>query len=193
MLLIFDEIQTGFGRLGSWFAADYYQVTPDILVFGKGVGGGFPLFGVIYDQNLKGFMPGDHSYTFAHFPVSMTAALATIQVIEEENLFENVRKVGSFIAERLRELQQTYEMIGDVRAIGLMIGVELVKDRKTKQPAREETERFVAEGLKRGVIFGESRYMGLGNIIKIKPPLVITQSEAEKVLGVFEEILKTIH
>jgi len=193
MLLIFDEIQTGFGRLGAWFAADYYQVTPDILVFGKGVGGGFPLFGVIYDQNLKGFKPGDHSYTFAHFPVSMTAALATIQVIEEENLFENVRKVGSFIAQRLRELQQSYEMIGDVRAIGLMIGVELVKDRKTKQPAREEAERFVSEGLKRGVIFGESRYMGLGNIIKIKPPLVITQSEAEKVLEVFEDILKTFH
>ncbi len=192
MLLIFDEIQTGFGRLGTWFAADYYNVTPDILVFGKGVGGGFPLFGVIYDHNLKGFSPGDHSYTFAHFPISMTAALATIEVIEEQNLFENVRKVGNFFAMCLKELQQSYEIMGDIRAIGLMIGVELVKDRVTKEPARKEAEKFIAEGLKRGVIFGESKYMGLGNIIKIKPPLIITQSEAEKVMQVFEDVLKII-
>ncbi len=192
MLLIFDEIQTGFGRLGTWFAADYYNVTPDILVFGKGVGGGFPLFGVIYDHNLKGYSPGDHSYTFAHFPISMTAALATIEVIEEQNLFGNVRKVGDFFAKSLKELQQSYEMMGDIRAIGLMIGVELVKDRVTKEPARKEAEKFIAEALKRGVIFGESKYMGLGNIIKIKPPLIITQSEAEKVMQVFEDVLKII-
>ncbi|MFN3309570.1 MAG: aminotransferase class III-fold pyridoxal phosphate-dependent enzyme, partial [Anaerolineales bacterium] len=149
-------------------------------------------FGVIYDERLNGFAPGDHSFTFAHFPVSMTAALATIEVIEEENLFENVRKIGEFFAKRLDELKQTYELIGDVRAIGLMIGVELVKDRVTKEPARKEAERFVAEGLKRGVIFGESRYLGLGNIIKIKPPLNITQSEAEQVMTVFEDILSTL-
>ena len=192
MLLIFDEIQTGFGRMGTWFAADYYDTTPDILVFGKGVAGGFPLFGNLYNPALHGFEPGDHSFTFAHFPVSMVAALATIQVIEEEKLLENARAVGKIIADGLRELQQHYEIIGDVRAIGLMIGAELVKDRQTKEPAREAASRFVHEGLKRGVIFGESKYSGLGNIVKVKPPLIITESQAEQVLDVFEDILKVV-
>jgi 4-aminobutyrate aminotransferase/4-aminobutyrate aminotransferase/(S)-3-amino-2-methylpropionate transaminase len=192
LLLIFDEIQTGFGRMGTWFGADYYHVEPDILVFGKGVGGGFPLFGDLYNPELQGFEPGDHSFTFAHFPVSMVAALATIQVIEKENLLENSRVVGALITEGLRQLQDRYEMIGDIRAIGLMIGVELVKDRQTKEPARREAEQFVHEGLKRGVIFGESKYLGLGNIVKVKPPLVITQSQAEQVLEVFEDVLKVV-
>jgi 4-aminobutyrate aminotransferase/4-aminobutyrate aminotransferase/(S)-3-amino-2-methylpropionate transaminase len=122
----------------------------------------------------------------------MTAALATIQVLEEENLFENTRRIGGFIRDRLLELQQTYELIGDVRAIGLFIGIELVKDRTTKEPARKEAEQFIAEGLKRGVIFGESKYLGLGNVVKIKPPLVITESEAEKVMQVFEDVLKVL-
>lgn len=192
LLLIFDEIQTGFGRLGAWFGAEYYGVTPDILVFGKGIGGGFPLFGDIYDDRLNGFEPGDHSFTFAHFPVGMVAALATIQVIEEENLLEQSRVMGELITNGLRRMQERYELIGEVRAAGLMIGVELVKDRQTKAPARREAERFVHEGLQRGVIFGESKYLGLGNIVKVKPPLVITQSQAEQVLEVFEDILELL-
>ncbi len=192
MLLIFDEIQTGFGRMGTWFAADYYKTTPDILVYGKGVGGGFPLFGNIYDAGLNGFEPGDHSFTFAHFPVSMVAALATISVIEEENLLEHANVIGKIFADGLRELQQKYELIGDIRAIGLMIGVELVKDRESKEPARAEAEAFVHEGLKRGVIFGESKYRGLGNIVKVKPPLVINQAQAEQVLDVFEDVLQVV-
>lgn len=192
MLLIFDEIQTGFGRMGAWFAAEIYQTIPDILVFGKGVGGGFPLFGDLYRSTLKGFEPGDHSFTFAHFPVSMAAALATIEVIEEENLLERARVVGNIILESLRRLQQKFELVGDVRGKGLMIGVELVKNRETKEPAQEEAARFVQEGLKRGVIFGEAKYLGLGNIVKIKPPLVITESQTERVLEVCEQILESI-
>ncbi len=192
MLLIFDEIQTGFGRMGAWFAAEIYQTIPDILVFGKGVGGGFPLFGDLYRSSLNGFEPGDHSFTFAHFPVSMAAALATIEVIEEENLLERTRVLGNIILESLHKLQQKYELIGDVRGKGLMIGVELVKNRETKEPAREEAARFIQEGLTRGVIFGEAKYLGLGNIVKIKPPLIITESQIEQVLEVFEQILETI-
>ena len=192
MLLIYDEIQTGFGRLGAWFGAELYQTTPDILVFGKAVGGGFPLFGMLYNHQLHGFEPGDHSFTFAHFPLSLAAGLATIQVLEEERLLERAVQIGKFISDGLWELAGRYELIGDVRGPGLMIGVELVKDRQSKEPAREEATQFIEEGLKRGVIFGESKYLGLGNIVKIKPPLVISETQAERVLDVFEEILEAV-
>jgi len=85
-------------------------------------------------------------------------------------------------------MQNKYELIGDIRGPGLMIGIELVRNRKTKEPAREETERFLEEGLKRGVLFGHSRYMGMGNVVKIKPPFVITEAQVERVLEVFEEV-----
>ena len=192
MLLIYDEIQTGFGRLGTWFGADLYETTPDIMVIGKALGGGLPLFGVLFNSQLQGLAPGDHSFTFAHFPLSMAAANATIQVLEEEHLLNRANRLGAIFTDRLRELQNQYELIGDIRGPGLMIGVELVKDRITKEPAREETNRFVKEGLKRGVIFGESKYLGLGNIVKIKPPLVITEIQVAKTLDVFEEILREI-
>jgi 4-aminobutyrate aminotransferase-like enzyme len=192
MLLIFDEIQTGFGRLGTWFGADLYQTIPDIMVIGKALGGGLPLFGVLFNSNLRGLAPGDHSFTFAHFPLSMAAANAAIMVLEEENLLDRAKKMGTIYTNRLKELQNEYELIGDIRGPGLMIGVELVKDRETKEPAREETTRFIAEGLKRGVIFGESKYLGLGNIVKIKPPLVITEDEVIKTLDVFEDVLKEL-
>ncbi len=192
MLLIFDEIQTGFGRLGTWFGADLYQTVPDIMVIGKALGGGFPLFGVLFSSQLQGLAPGDHSFTFAHFPLSMAAANATIQVLEDENLLDRAIKMGAIFTSRLRELQDKYELIGDIRGPGLMIGVELVKDRKTKEPAREETTRFVMEGIKRGVIFGESKYLGLGNIVKIKPPLVITEEQVYRTLEVFEDIVRVL-
>ena len=192
MLLIFDEIQTGFGRLGTWFGADLYETTPDIMVIGKALGGGFPLFGVLFNSDLQGLAPGDHSFTFAHFPLSMAAANAAIQVLEEERLLERAAQMGALFTTHLRELQGQYELIGDIRGPGLMIGVELVKDRTTKEPAREETSRFVLEGLKRGVIFGKSKYLGLGNIVKIKPPLVITEAEVNKTMEVFEEILNEV-
>jgi len=193
MLLIYDEIQTGFGRVGAWFSAQLYRTTPDILVIGKGLGGGFPLFGFLAREDLKPLWPGDHSFTFAHFPVSMAAALASIQVIEEERLLERAQKLGKHATTRLKEMQEKYKLIGDVRGPGLMIGVELVKDRKTKQPAREETHRFVTEGLKRGVIFGESKYGGLGNVVKIKPPLVTKEKQLDEALDVFEGITKKLN
>jgi 4-aminobutyrate aminotransferase-like enzyme len=192
MLLVFDEIQTGFGRMGTWTAAEYYGTSPDIMTIGKGLGGGYPLFGNLYDSRLKSLEPGDHSFTFAHFPIGMVAALATIQVIEEENLLQRSQEMGKIITGGLLELKNRYELIGDVRGPGLMIGVELVKDRKTKEPARQEAHNFIQEGLKRGVIFGESKYLGMGNIVKVKPPLVINESQCEQVLDVFKDILEVL-
>jgi 4-aminobutyrate aminotransferase-like enzyme len=192
MLLVWDEIQTGFGRVGEMFAAKLYETIPDILIFGKSVGGGFPLAGSLQRAHLKGFEMGDHSFTFAHFPVSMVAGLATLKAMEEERMLENCRKIGAYFTERLLELKERYELIGDVRGPGLMIGIELVRDRETKEPASEESYRFVEEGLKRGVQFGQAKYGGMGNVVKIKPPLVISEAEAEKVMEVFEKVTQVL-
>jgi 4-aminobutyrate aminotransferase-like enzyme len=192
MLMVWDEIQTGFGRVGDWFASNIYHTIPDIMIIGKGLGGGFPLFGTLSPEDLRPFEPGDHSFTFAHFPVSMAAALACIEVIEEENLLERSRELGRRITQRLNAMKEKYELIGDVRGPGLMIGIELVKDKKTKEPAREEAHQFISEGLKRGVIFGEAKYLKLGNIVKIKPPIVITDAQVEHVLEVFEEVVQKL-
>jgi 4-aminobutyrate aminotransferase-like enzyme len=191
MLLIYDEMQTGFGRVGRMFAAELYETVPDILVFGKAIGGGFPLAGTISREGLK-FEPGDHSFTFAHFPVSMVAGLATLQVLEEEGLLERGQKLNEFFTRRLLELKDKYELIGDVRGPGLMIGIELVRSKKTKEPAREESYQFEKEGLRRGVLFGTAKYAGMGNVVKIKPPLVLTDAQAERVMEVFEEVTQLL-
>jgi 4-aminobutyrate aminotransferase-like enzyme len=190
VILIFDEIQTGFGRLGAMFACELYDVYPDILTFGKAIAGGFPLAGVMQRDDFKPPEPATDSFTFAHFPVSFAAACATLEVIEEEKLLDRARKMGVYFTSRLKDLQDNYEIIGDIRGPGLMIGIELVKDRKTKEPANNITHNIVKESVADGVIFGESKFKGLGNVLKIKPPLVITESQADRVLEVFEKYLK---
>ena len=190
ILLIFDEIQTAFGRMGAMFASEIYDVYPDMLSFGKAIGGGYPLAGVMQRTDLKPPEPATDSYTFAHFPVSFAAACATLDVIKEENLLEKSRKMGEYFTTRLKELQNKYDMIGDIRGPGLMIGIELVKDRKTKEKANDVTNAIVKEAIYDGVIFGESLFKGMGNVLKIKPPLVITEPQADKVLEVFEKYIK---
>jgi 4-aminobutyrate aminotransferase-like enzyme len=190
VLLIFDEVQTGFGRLGEMFASELYDTMPDILTFGKAIGGGFPLAGVMQSTELEPPVAATDSFTFAHFPVSFAAACATLDVIKEENLLEKARKMGKYFTSRLQKLQEKYDMIGDIRGPGLMIGIELVKDRKTKEIANDITNSITHEALEDGVIFGESLFKGLGNVLKIKPPLVINESQADKVLEVFEKLIK---
>lgn len=192
MILIWDEIQTAFGRMGAMFAADMYGVLPDILTFGKAIAGGFPLAGSLHSLRLQGFAAQDHGFTFAQFPVAMAAAVVTLRILKEEGLPERAAELGRLITGRLQELQARYELIGDIRGPGLMIGIELVRDRKTKEPAVAETRRFVDEGLKRGVLFGEGGYSGMMNIVKIKPPLVISEPQVERVLDVFEEVLDVV-
>jgi 4-aminobutyrate aminotransferase-like enzyme len=189
IMLIFDEIQTGFGRLGSLFAATYTGVVPDMLVFGKALGGGYPIAGVLQRDDLKPPEAGTDSYTFAHFPVSLAAAYATLRVIEEERIPEKAARMGKYFTARLRDLQNRYEEIGDIRGPGLMIGVELVKSRAKKEMANELTHTIVKEAVAEGVIFGESLMKGLGNVLKIKPPAVISEAQADKVLQVFEKLL----
>lgn len=192
LLLIFDEIQTGLGRLGAWWAAELYGVTPDILVFGKSVGGGYPLAGILVREDLAGFETGDDALTFGQFPVSLAAGIATLEVLEEEQLIPAAQSMGEYLTARLLEIQDRHPLMGDVRCPGLFTAVELVKDKTTKEPARKETERVYDLGLKHGVMFGTSRYAGLGNVVKIKPPLTITRDEMDRVIDVFDKVLTEI-
>ena len=192
VLLIWDEIQTAFGRMGAMWASEYYGVTPDIVVFGKAVAGGFPLAGILVRDGLVGFDTADESLTFGQWPVSLAAGLATLDVLEDEGLLERARTTGEYVTRRLREMQTRHRLIGDVRCPGLFVALELVRDRETKEPAREETARLYTLALEHGVIFGTSRYASLGNVVKFKPPLTISREEVDRALDVLDTVLTQI-
>jgi len=192
IIYISDEIQTAFGMVGEMFAADLYDTVPDILVFGKSIAGGFPLAGVLVRENLQGFDMAEHATTFSHFPLSMAAAVATLQTLKKEKLLERARNKGFYITQRLLKMKEKYEIIGDVRGPGLAIGVELVRSKKNKEPAIGESRDLIEKGLRKGVMFGISKYPGLGNVIKIKPSIKITDAQVDQVLTVFEECIKEI-
>jgi 4-aminobutyrate aminotransferase-like enzyme len=189
VLLIVDEVQTGAGRGGTMWASEYYDLRPDIVVWGKGFGGGFPLAGVLLREGLLGFTPGDDAVTFGHFPVALAAGIATIDVLLEENLAESSRALGAHATARLLELQEAHPLIGDVRCPGLNIGIELVRDRRTKEPAREEASRVYRRAQEEGVMLGTTLYGGMGHIVKIKPPLNIPQEQLDTAIDVFDRVL----
>ena len=192
VLLIWDEVQSAFGRIPAMFAAEYYDVVPDILVFGKALGGGYPIAGLLARDDLEPFAAGEDAWTFGNFPVSAAAALAALAVLDEEGVFENCERQGAYITARLKELQRQYDLIGDVRGPGLAIGVELVRDRATKEPAYDEAQEFCTLAMERGVIFATTRYAGMGNVVKIKPPATISREEADLALEVFEDVLREV-
>jgi len=185
-------IQTGFGRCGSWFAAEAFGVFPDILVVGKGLGGGFPITGIITSEKFNLFDPGDWGSTNGGNPLSCAAALATIKVIEEEGLLENAKKVGTVFMDRMKELARTYEFIGDVRGLGLFLGVEIVEDKNSKTEAPQTAAKIVQKALEKGVIIAKSGIGEVGNVLKIKPPLSMTVSEMEEVLDVLQDCLQEV-
>lgn len=189
ILLIWDEIQSGFGRTGEMFAADYYGIEPDIMTFGKGIGGGFPLAGILASDKLNEFEGGEDQLTFGHFPVAMAAAVACVRAIIGDDLCANARRLGNFATQRLVEMSERRRLIGHVRGPGLFVSCELVKDLVTKEPAPVAASEVCRRGLERGVIFGESRYLGLGNLIKIKPPLDCSMEDMATALDIFDDIL----
>ncbi|MBY0526112.1 MAG: aspartate aminotransferase family protein [Gemmataceae bacterium] len=185
-LLIVDEVQTGFGRTGKMFACEYSEgVQPDILSMAKGIASGFPLGAFTAREPVSDAMkPGDHLSTFGGNPISCAAALANIAVIQEEKLVENAALRGEQLMARLRLLQEKHPIIGDVRGRGLMIGLELVRDRKGKEPAAAETKALRAKLREQGVLVGVGGL--LGNVLRIQPPLSITPAECDRVADVLE-------
>ncbi len=185
-LLIFDEIQT-FCRIGEFFAASFYDVEPDIIVLGKALGAGFPIAAIIIHDKLKGFeMNAEELHTFANNSMAQVAALKQIEIIERDGLLENTRKMGAYIADGVRRLQKEFTCIGDIRQIGLHIGVELING-DGSHLSKEKSADLKKTALEKGLILGTGGYMR--NLIKIKPPLIVSLDEADEILSIFEASL----
>lgn len=189
VLMILDEIITGFGRTGKMFCFQYSNITPDILVCAKGIASGFPISATIARTDIaKSWRMLKHTSTFLANPIGCAAGVASLTVIEEERLVEKSEKHGTYFLDRLKEFEKDHDLIGDVRGKGLIIGVELVEDRKSKTPAARATEHIVDYALKKGVYYASGgRY---GNVLKISPPLVITKEQIDFALEVLDEALK---
>ncbi len=186
IVLIYDEIQT-FARIGTFFAGEYYGTEPDIIVLGKGLGAGFPIGAIIIRDTLEGFSPEtEELHTFANNSVSQVAALKLISELEG-GVLANCRAMGERLGKGLREIQEDFAVIGDVRQAGLHIGVELVKDPATREPDPGLYAAVRKKGMEKGIIFG------LGgtakNVLKIKPPLIVTADEVDTILRLFRESL----
>ena len=195
LLLILDEIYTGFGRTGRWFACEHWGVVPDLMVVGKGLTGGFPFAACIGTDAVMGAWPvstGEaiHTSTFLGHPVGCAAALASIAVLREERLVERSAELGARMMARLAEMTADHPRVGEVRGRGMMIGVELVRDRGTREPAPELAGRMMVEGLRRGLLLlGGGIH---GNVLSLSPPFVLTDEQADHALGVIGEILDTM-
>jgi 4-aminobutyrate aminotransferase len=169
ILLIVDEIQSGVGRTGRWWAIEHEAVQPDIVAFAKGVGSGMPIGGIIAPAEIMNWGPGSHGSTYGGNPVAAVSALATLQVIEEENLLQKAEQTGRLIMDRLLELQARHPSIGEVRGRGLMIGIEFVQDRETKERAVELRDFIIQHAFENGLLL-----IPCGtNSIRMTPPLNI--------------------
>ena len=186
--LIADEVQSGMGRTGKWFAIEHARVAPDIVTVAKGIASGLPLGVTTAPSILMGaWPPGSHASTFGGNPVSCAAAIATLRLIRE-SLMKNAEVVGAHLIDGARALMEKHPLIGDVRGRGLMVGVELVRDRKTKERASSERDALVKECFTRGLLV-----LGAGrNAIRLSPPLVLTKQQADIALGILDEALTSL-
>lgn len=184
ILLIVDEVQSGCGRTGKWWAVQHTGVEPDIVCTAKGIASGMPLGVCMSKASVMDWVPGSHASTFGGNPVSIAAALATIKVLEREAI-ANAARVGAMVKERLEGWKKTHPSVGDVRGRGLMIGVELVKDKATREPAAALRNRVEQLAFERGLMI-----LGCGeNTLRLCPPLVISAEEATVALDILEDAL----
>ena len=187
MLLVVDEVQSGMGRTGKMFAIEHFDVQADIVTMAKGIASGLPIGIMTAPSAVMTWPPGAHASTFGGNPVSCAAALATLDLLRG-GLVRNAAEVGAHLFGRLRTLMDVHPLIGDVRGKGLMIGVELVRDRATKERATRERDRVVQEMFQRGVLV-----LGAGaNALRFSPPLVLTKAEADTVADIFDQSLRAV-
>jgi len=185
ILLVADEVQSGMGRTGKMFAMEHWDVVPDILCLAKGIASGMPLGAIIARADIMDWGPGSHASTFGGNPVSCVASLETIRLIEEE-LMENARVIGGHLKGRLNELMAKHRLIGDVRGLGMMIGVELVRDRATKESASTERDEIVQACFRRGLLM-----LGCGvSTLRFCPPLVVTKEQCEVAVEIIDSVLE---
>jgi len=191
-LFIADEVQAGFGRTGdAWFGFQRHDVVPDMVTIGKGMGGGHPIAGLVIKPELVQELGKSRYFnTFGGNPVSTAAAKAVMEVIENENLIENAKNVGDYLQSGLRKLAEKYPVLGDIRGCGFFIGIEMVKNRETLEPATDECAKAV-NGLrqKRVLISSAGPH---ANVLKVRPPMCFSQENADLFLKTFEEVLAEI-
>lgn len=184
ILLVDDEVQAGMGRTGKWWAIEHSLVQPDIVCSAKGIASGMPLSVVITKAEVMDWVPGSHASTFGGNPVCIAAALATLDVLEHEGV-KNSSEVGDHIMNRLSSWPQKYAVVGDVRGRGLMIGIEIVKDKEAKTPDPETRDRIVEMAFERGILL-----LGAGpTSIRISPPLVVSREEADVGIDILEDCI----
>jgi 4-aminobutyrate aminotransferase len=185
ILLIFDEVQCGMGRTGKMFASEHFDVIPDIVALAKGIASGLPLSATIARADIMDWKPGSHASTFGGNPVAVEASLATIELLEQ-GLIDNAATVGAHMKARLSEFPKRFPHVGDVRGLGLMIGIEMVKDQATKERAPELRDRIVQMCFARGLLV-----LGAGpNTIRISPPLVLTIEQADYAVDILAACLR---
>ncbi|MEH6403409.1 MAG: aspartate aminotransferase family protein [Sneathiella sp.] len=189
-LLIFDEIPTGLGKTGRMFACDHDDVVPDILVMGKALGGGIlPIAATLCHPDLD--VLGDYAighYTHEKNPVTTRAALTTIEIIEEEGLVENAATVGQYALDRMQDMKARHDLIGDVRGRGFLLGIDLVKDRSTKEGANDAAEEILYRAFDKGLSFKTT----MGNVLTLTPPLITTKDQMDFALDILEEAIADV-
>jgi 4-aminobutyrate aminotransferase len=188
ILLVVDEVQSGIGRTGKWFAVEHTGVHPDIVCMAKGIASGMPLGITMSRADVMDWVPGSHASTFGGNPVCIASALATLDVIENERLLANSTAVGDHMRKRMADWPSKLKLVGDVRGRGLMIGVEIVKDKVTKEYGAADRDRIVEMAFERGVLF-----LGCGpSTVRICPALVVTKDEADVAVDVLEECIRIV-
>jgi 4-aminobutyrate aminotransferase len=184
IMLIVDEVQSGMGRTGKMFATDHYDIEPDIMCMAKGIGSGLPIGVCVARADIMDWHKGAHASTFGGNPVCIASALKTIELLEN-GLVENAANVGEYLQNGLRDLMQKYECIGDVRGLGMMLGVEFVEDKTSMKTAPELRDRIEMECFNRGLII-----LGCGtNTIRWSPPLILTKENVDVALQIFDEAI----
>jgi 4-aminobutyrate aminotransferase len=187
ILYVADEVQSGMGRTGKWFASEHYGVEPDIIAVAKGIASGMPISAMIAKSEVMTWPSGSHGSTFGGNPVSCAAAIATIELVED-GLMQNATEVGNYLMHQMRNMQERHRLIGDVRGVGLMIGIEFVKDRVTKEKAKDETDLIVQKAFQKGLLL-----LGCGeNMIRLAPPLIVDKEDADMALTILDEVLTDI-
>jgi 4-aminobutyrate aminotransferase len=187
-MMVADEVQSGVGRTGKWWAIEHSGVQPDIVCCAKGIASGMPLGITITKADVMDWVPGSHASTFGGNPVCVAAALATLDVIEHDGLMANAVEVGRHMLDRMRDWPRKLALVGDVRGRGLMLGVELVKDKKTREHASAERDRVVELAFERGILF-----LGAGpSTIRLAPPLLVTREQADEALDVLQECIASV-
>ncbi len=188
IMLVVDEVQSGIGRTGKWFAVEHTGVEPDMVCMAKGIASGMPLGVTMTRAEIMDWVPGSHASTFGGNPVCIAAALATLDVIEKENLLENSASVGNHMMKRMADWPSKLKLVGDVRGRGLMIGVDIVKDKVTKEYAHDERDLIVEKAFECGVLF-----LGCGpSTVRICPGLVVTKEQADVAVDVLEKCIAAV-